>query len=387
MIDMYILTFFWWHQHDVISIAKRWRIAKCRWIARHHWIAQCCRITRDRWIAKGCWIAKYCRFVKDCWIGKCCWIAKYRGLAKDCWIAKCRWMSNVLIASNFWLLTILLSLADSEGVALIGLGGVNLDRLTAFSKFNPNFLVLPGPISYLLSELLLSLRRFLDLREAFLRVFSNLFNFLLNWVNNFFAGLGFLPAFLTPRKLTFTIPSFLYLQQSLVACIVCVPPCFLHSLQDYLKQTFLWACFVAPLLGCLAPALFLWEAFLPDGTWVFSWVHTRSIALREAWRERMSMGVVPFSCRLYWSCHWCGHIRRTWLADQPQWMEYLPASCQHCNLSCITSRAAVRCRHWAALGAVRTDVCQHSGASWAHWKGSTFLAQLHFLETQWEGGT
>ncbi len=42
---------------------------------------------------------------------------------------------------------ILLSLADSEGVALIGLGGVNLDRLMAFSKFNPNFLVLPDPIS------------------------------------------------------------------------------------------------------------------------------------------------------------------------------------------------------------------------------------------------
>ncbi len=44
----------------------------------------------------------------------------------------------------FQSLTILLSLADSEGVALFGLGGVNLDRLTALSKFKPNFLVLPG---------------------------------------------------------------------------------------------------------------------------------------------------------------------------------------------------------------------------------------------------
>jgi hypothetical protein len=97
----------------------------------------------------------------------------------------------------FQLLTVLLSRAYSEGVAFIGLGGVNLDRLTAFSKFNPNnFLVLPNPISYLLSELLLSLWRFLDLWEAFLRDFSNLSDFLLKWVNDYFAGLGFLPAFL-----------------------------------------------------------------------------------------------------------------------------------------------------------------------------------------------
>ncbi len=59
-------------------------------------------------------------------------------------------------------LTILLSLATSVGVALFGLGGVNLDCLKAFSKFNPNFLVLPNPISYLLSELLSSLRHLLD---------------------------------------------------------------------------------------------------------------------------------------------------------------------------------------------------------------------------------
>jgi hypothetical protein len=70
-------------------------------------------------------------------------------------------MSQLL--AIFRLLTILLSLANSEGVALIGLGGVNLDYLTAFSKFNPNFLVLPDPISYLLSELLSSLQCFLDL--------------------------------------------------------------------------------------------------------------------------------------------------------------------------------------------------------------------------------
>jgi hypothetical protein len=152
---------------------------------------------------------------------------------------------------------ILLLLANSEGVAFIGLGGVILDCLTALSKFNPNFLVLPNPISYLLSELLLSLRHFLDLWEAFLRVFSNLSNFLLNWSNNCFAGLGFLPAFLVAQKSAFTILSFSYLRQSLVACVVCTPPCFFHSLQDLSKRTLLGACFVAPVLGRLAPALFL----------------------------------------------------------------------------------------------------------------------------------
>jgi hypothetical protein len=146
-------------------------------------------------------------------------------------------MSQLL--AIFQLLMKLLLLADLEGLALIGLGGVNLDCLTASSKFNPNFLVLPNPISYLLSELLLSLRRLFDLWEAFLRVFSNLSTFLLNWSNDCFAGLGFLPAFLAAQKLAFTVPSFSYLRQSLVACVVCVPPCFLHSLQDFSKWTFL----------------------------------------------------------------------------------------------------------------------------------------------------
>jgi hypothetical protein len=73
----------------------------------------------------------------------------------------------------------------------MGLGEVNLDCFTVSPKFNPNFLVLPDPIFYLLLESLLSMQRFLDLREAFLRVFSNLSNFLLNWANGSFAGLGF----------------------------------------------------------------------------------------------------------------------------------------------------------------------------------------------------
>ncbi len=72
----------------------------------------------------------------------------------------------------------------SVGVALIGLGGVNLDRFTVSPIFNPNFLLQLDPISYLLSELLSSLRRFFDLRVAILRDFSSFSNFSLNWVND-----------------------------------------------------------------------------------------------------------------------------------------------------------------------------------------------------------
>jgi hypothetical protein len=83
-------------------------------------------------------------------------------------------MSRLLVV--FRLIATSLLLANSEGV--------KLDRLTAFSKFNPNLLVLPNPISYSLSELLSSLQRSLDLWEAFLRVYFNLSNFLLNWADN-----------------------------------------------------------------------------------------------------------------------------------------------------------------------------------------------------------
>jgi hypothetical protein len=62
-------------------------------------------------------------------------------------------MSGILIASNL------------VGGALIGLGGVNLDCWMAFSIFYPNFLVLLNPIFYLLSELLSSLQRYLDLEK------------------------------------------------------------------------------------------------------------------------------------------------------------------------------------------------------------------------------
>jgi hypothetical protein len=76
---------------------------------------------------------------------------------------------------------VILIASDFNGGSFIGLGEVNLDHLTVFPRFNPYFFVLPNPISCLLLELLSSLQNFLDLREAFLRDFSSLSNFLLNW--------------------------------------------------------------------------------------------------------------------------------------------------------------------------------------------------------------
>ncbi len=140
-------------------------------------------------------------------------------------------------------------LAISVGVALLGLGGVNLVFLMVSPKFNPDFLVLSNPISYSLSESLSSLQHFLDLWDAFLRYFSSLTNFLHQREKNCLAGLGFLPAYLAVRKPAFTIPSFSYLWQSLVAYLVCTPPCFLHSLQDFSKWTFLGT---GPFGSCLA---------------------------------------------------------------------------------------------------------------------------------------
>ncbi len=130
VIDMYILAFAWWRQHDIISIAKCWRIAKCCWIARHCQIAQCRGIAREGWIAKSCWIAKYPRIVKDCWLTKCCWIAKYCRFAKDLWIAKCRWTSDVLIARN-------LQIANNIAIASWFRGGsFNWTRGSKLRPFN-----------------------------------------------------------------------------------------------------------------------------------------------------------------------------------------------------------------------------------------------------------
>ncbi len=125
VIYMNLLTLAWWHQHEVISIAKRWRIAKCCGITRRHRVAQCRGIAKERWLAKNCWIANYC----ESW--RIAGLLSIAGQAMSRFLAIC------------WLLAILLLLVDSEGVALIGLGGVNLYHSMFFSSFTPN-----SPVCY-----------------------------------------------------------------------------------------------------------------------------------------------------------------------------------------------------------------------------------------------
>ncbi len=121
------------------------------------------------------------------------WIRSGRSTAILMYIlALARWCQHEVISITKWPWTdVTWLLAISVGIASMRLEGVNLDCLTFSSKFNPNFLVLSNLISYLLSESLLSLRHFLDLREAFWRVFSNLSNFLLDWAKTALLDLVF----------------------------------------------------------------------------------------------------------------------------------------------------------------------------------------------------
>ncbi len=91
----------------------------------------------------------------------------------------------------------------SLGVALIGLGGVNLVFLRVPPKFITTFPMLPDPIPYSESESLSLQRRFCFLVSFFLSTFSSLSNFLLNCGKDCFVGLGFFPPFVAARNWIF----------------------------------------------------------------------------------------------------------------------------------------------------------------------------------------
>jgi hypothetical protein len=74
--------------------------------------------------------------------------------------------------------------------------------------------------------------------------------------------IDFLTCFLAALKLAFTNPSFLYWGLSLVVCMVCMPPCFLHSLQCLLKWTFLETFVCRSSTGSLGSCLALGGSFL-----------------------------------------------------------------------------------------------------------------------------
>jgi hypothetical protein len=209
-------------------------------------------------------------------------------------------------------LTSLESLAIVVGVALVRLGGVNF----IFSAVSPNltnFLVLPNPTPYLESELLSSYRHFcaflLNFFNAFLSFSISLVSCVKFWLTEF----AFLPPFLAAGKSNFSFPSFLNLQQSQVLCMVYVPPGLLHRLQCFLKRIFLGTLAVDSVPGCFFPFLLLGEAFSGNSNLTFSWVQTRLITSSEVRSKCMSIGIMPFSFMLYWSCHWIGYICSTWL--------------------------------------------------------------------------
>ncbi len=171
----------------------------------------------------------------------------------------------------------------SLGVALIGLGGVNLVFLQVSPKFMTTFPMLPDPIPYSESELLLLRRRFRFLVSFFLSTFLSLSNFSLNCAKDCFVGLGFFPPFLAARKLDFSIPSFSKRQQLRVLCVVYAPPCFMHRSQCFSVRTFFGTLGLS-VPGCYIPFFLLCKGFaLQEGLDFsdLSWPHTRLIASRD----------------------------------------------------------------------------------------------------------
>jgi hypothetical protein len=109
------------------------------------------------------------------------------------------------------------SLAIRVGVALIGLGGVNLVFLKVSPKFIAIFPMLSDPIPYSESELLSSLQRLFNLAPCFLITFSSFSNFLLYCAKSSLWG-WFLSGFLRSMKIGFFQSSFLILMT--IFCVV-----------------------------------------------------------------------------------------------------------------------------------------------------------------------
>ncbi len=200
---------------------------------------------------------------------------------------------------------------------------------------------------------------------SFLKSLLQTVQFLAQLGERLLCWIGFLTCLLGGMEIGFCQPVFLVLAAILGSmCSMCAP-IFLAQLTRLLKWTFLGTRNLALVLGHLAPALFLWEAFSLDGTWAFLWVHMRSIASREAeeytcpWESCLFLAVCTDPATGADTSRECD------LPDQPTWMAHLEASCQQRSLGCSTSMVAAQCRHWSALHAVRTGVCQPAGVSWA----------------------
>ncbi len=192
--------------------------------------------------------------------------------------------------------------------------GLNLVFLMDPPTLIFTFSMLPDPIPYSELESLLLWQYCFLFVLCFLIIFLKLSNFLLHCTKDCLVGLCFCLPLLAARKSAFSAPSFLYLQQSFVLYVVYAPPWFLQRLQCFLMWAFLGTLVVDLVLGLLFPFLSLLEAFLLDCALDLSQAHRCSIVLRDMRSKCMPMGVTPFSWRLNWSCHVCGHIWRMWLS-------------------------------------------------------------------------
>jgi hypothetical protein len=92
---------------------------------------------------------------------------------------------------------------------------------------------------------------------SFLKSLLQFVQFLAQLGKRLFCWIRFLTCLLGSAEIGFYRPVFLVPAAIFGSVRIMRAPIFLHSLQDLSKRTFLGTCFVAPVLGRLAPALFL----------------------------------------------------------------------------------------------------------------------------------
>ncbi len=140
--------------------------------------------------------------------------------------------------------------------------------------------MLPNPISYLVSESLLSLRRFLDLWEA--KSLLQFVQFLAQLGEQLFCWIGFFTCLLCGAEIGFHCPVFVLLVAIFGSMCSMHAPMFLAQLAGPLKTDFLCSLLRGSSTGPLGSCLVLVRAFSPDCKWAFLGVHTCLIVLREA---------------------------------------------------------------------------------------------------------
>ncbi len=123
VINMWLLALAWWCQHDVISIAKCQRIAKCHWIA----VGESQEITGLLRVDGLLIIVEVQRVNGSLSVAG---LLSLTNLWRITGSLSVTGQAISWLLAICWLLIILLLLADSEGVALIGCGGVNVHCLT-----------------------------------------------------------------------------------------------------------------------------------------------------------------------------------------------------------------------------------------------------------------